>query len=400
MMGGQMGEKFEQEYNRYGTVLERERTRCAAKVVPAVQEARTRCATKVGPMIHEAKQRSRVMIEQRWTRQTEGTKLRMLATMCLGMFVLTFLVLLHTGTFQMGLDKKGATIQLDEAISMQENCSVSFHVPKQETKPKVFWTTGSPGSVDDSLIKSLGSGLTGQNAPARSYYASSGASKKCISDHPSSFFLVGADVNPETHRNFQGNFQRQVIVLIRNPKTLFPAHNNAKAIKYHNQKGQVPERQWRDTRDTYFQKMLEGWKSSIRQWDTKMKYFKPAMYLAHEDLMDASRGPMALKRLALLLQAWGFHTILESDDDETMGPSMDDDLSCFWYHQMGRERLEQYHQHGYEYSDYVPGYTRQQQDLMLQEIRSMIMDTRNHPELTEILERYYEDIRDNTKLDH
>lgn len=47
------------------------------------------------------------------------------------------------------------------------------------------------------------------------------------------------------------NFGKVILLALRNPLTVFPAHNQAKAEAYHGQKGQVSKEDWEKFRDQY-----------------------------------------------------------------------------------------------------------------------------------------------------
>ncbi|KAL7558612.1 hypothetical protein ACA910_019446 [Epithemia clementina (nom. ined.)] len=341
-------------------------------------------------------------MQQKWSKQSKETKTKILVGLASGIFI--FLLIqgvrgkLGFGLFEKKNEKTADMLAFEALVAKYENCTTSFSVPKQETIPKVFWTPGFPDSVDEALLRSIASGITGHQAPARSFYAASGAARQCASSTSlTSLCLVDDDVDPEHHRSYTQTFNGQVIVLLRNPKTWFPANNNDKAIRYHQQTGQVSEESWRSFRDSFFQGfMTDRWKPFFRKWDN-MTYFKVAMYFPYEHLMDPSRGPILLKQLAFVMQAWGFHTILETR--YPANETEDDNLACFWYQQIGRQRLEVYQKYHYDYSDFVPGFRTEDRTLMLEVLDSEISNTRNHPELTAILKEYYQDVLNNTRID-
>jgi len=64
---------------------------------------------------------------------------------------------------------------------------------------------------------------------------------------------------------------------------------------------------------------------------------------------------------------------------------------------MTRESIEKYHQqHNYEYyTDYIPGYTKEQQHFLMQELSDLMVKYKDDLELVSILTEY----RDNIQLD-
>ena len=71
-----------------------------------------------------------------------------------------------------------------------------------------------------------------------------------------------------------------------------------------------------------------------------------------------------------------------------------EDIPCIWYHSVKDEviRLNSFYQ-------YIPGYTEEQVDYMLAEIAKWKTEVSDDEELVAMLDEYYADIRDNTKID-
>ena len=76
------------------------------------------------------------------------------------------------------------------------------------------------------------------------------------------------------------------------------------------------------------------------------------LYIVYEDLMDENKGPDVLRRIATITREAGFTITIE-----------DEDISCAWYNSLGEERVEQYRKNKYDYNDYVPGFTKEQQEI-------------------------------------
>eukprot|EP00591_Stephanopyxis_turris_P013285 CAMPEP_0195535192 /NCGR_PEP_ID=MMETSP0794_2-20130614/43801_1 /TAXON_ID=515487 /ORGANISM="Stephanopyxis turris, Strain CCMP 815" /LENGTH=347 /DNA_ID=CAMNT_0040668263 /DNA_START=71 /DNA_END=1114 /DNA_ORIENTATION=+ len=275
-----------------------------------------------------------------------------------------------------------------------EGCTVSFQPPPPkangEWTTKPLWLPSYPSTLEDNTHRQIVNELTGLKAGGKSFYASNKREKlrqcfsqtetaTCANIHP----IVEMNGGPETKAN---QFSQKFILAIRNPRTVLPAFLNAKAIKYHGQKGQVPEEDWRNQRDTFIEEMMEGWKLSLRTWKA-MNVYQPAMYLVHEHLMDARKGPDTLRRFGGILREAGFVA------------AQDEDIPCIWYKAIGKEQLEQYQKSKYEYKDYIPGFTKAQQEHFMGELSALMTEFSDDAELVSILKEYHDDVRDNIHID-
>lgn len=167
--------------------------------------------------------------------------------------------------------------------------------------------------------------------------------------------------------------------------TVIPAGYNAKAAKYSGLIGQLPEKEWRRVRDEWFDGMLESWEKLIVTW--KATKYNVGMYLVYEDLLDFDRGVETMKKLRLFLLKEGFEVIPQED------------LGCIWFKAVGKDTLERYYRKRYDYDDYIPGFTMEQKDKMIQRLRRMTQDFHKDYELVSILEKYINDIENNIKID-
>jgi len=147
---------------------------------------------------------------------------------------------------------------------------------------------------------------------------------------------------------------------------------------------------WRKDRDLYFADGLQGWKDQIKEWKVSMKeVYNISMFIPFEHLVDATKGPELLKRLTKLLEDFGFPIVVA-----------DDDMPCVWYKALGKEILEQIDSHGYEYSDYMPGYTQEHKDLLMKELSSMVEEYKDDDkELLLILQEYMDQVQSDISLD-
>ena len=281
-----------------------------------------------------------------------------------------------------------------EDISYLANCTVSFEPPPVKgrgnwtTKP--LWFPSHPDSISGFATKSIVNGITGLPAGGKSFYASSRASglRHCSGPTETAMCIAGdmGDLNyPDTNAP---NWFDQYIMGLRNPATLIPAFFNGKAIRYHGlcDGCQVPEDRWQQFRDDKLGLAMDDWKKIIEPWKATMKY-KVGMYLVHEHLLDAQKGPLELKRLASVLRDAGFVT------------APDEDMPCIWYKAIGKDSIELNSRGGYEYKDYVPGYTKVQQEFLLSELSNFTKVYKEDGELVAILKEYQENIRNNIRYD-
>ena len=132
---------------------------------------------------------------------------------------------------------------------------------------------------------------------------------------------------------------------------------------------------------------MTDWKLFLRTWKSQTSY-RLGMYLVYENLMSLEQGPALLQKYATILRAAGF-----------ANTAPDTDIGCIWFNSIGKEKLEQYRQFGYEYPDYVPGYTKDQRDFIMSELKALISEYADDKELCSVLRMYYHDTKDNTPLD-
>jgi len=274
----------------------------------------------------------------------------------------------------------------------QSTCTISFQPSSKEketwtTKP--IWLPGYSTSFQENIHNDIINRMTGLDSGAKSFYASrKGALRQCYGTtetatcsniHP----IVKMNGGPEKN---SVKFFPGYIMAIRNPITAIPAFHNEKQIKYHNGKGQVAEKVWQETRDKFLPIMIEEWKSVLKAWKESTHY-KVGMYLVYEDLMNERKGSDVLNTLRALFDSAGF----------SVAPK--EDLTCIWYNAIGKERLEQYQKQPYEYDDYIPGYTKKQQDLLSVEISVLIEEYKDDNELLSILTRYKDTIQHNIRIE-
>jgi hypothetical protein len=275
------------------------------------------------------------------------------------------------------------------ALAKYEDCVISFvpPPPKSHWTTKPFFLTSYPGSGSSGptgkgdLLKPLIQEVTGLKGGAKFYHASSKKLKRCKGQDETATCSQGhpvIDIQPEKRVN---DFQSSVFLLVRDYRMTFPTHMNDKAEAYHGAKELMPEEAWRKSRDQWYKVVFDGWKEHIMTWKN-MKEYDIGIYIEYEALMDPDRGPITLKHIAAILQAAGF----------TVAPETD--MPCIWFNAVKDEyiRLK-------EYWKYIPGYTSEQQDYLLQELDKFQQEVSDDNDLVAILKEYYDDTRDNTRID-
>lgn len=267
-------------------------------------------------------------------------------------------------------------------LSKFSNCT---RRPSLEPKPKEEWAhaiwIGTPNySLSESIHKDLINQLTGLANGGKSFYASTKQLRHCIGTTETATCSV-SNAPPENDL-----FHSKYMLVLRNPKSLLPFAANSKGNLYHGYTGQTPIEQWRNIRDTWMEKMMSDWVSDIKDW-MKTNY-EIGLYIVYEDLFDIQKGPNIVKEIANVLKEGGFEVV---DDD---------DFPCVWYNSIGEEKIQQYHKNKYDFDEYIPGFTEEQQELMTSSINEFIDEVRdNDIKLESILTRYVNNIRTETIID-
>jgi hypothetical protein len=104
--------------------------------------------------------------------------------------------------------------------------------------------------------------------------------------------------------------------------------------------------------------------------------------------MDVEKGPDVLRQIAKVLKEAGFDVV------------EDEHIPCVWYNSLGVERIKQFHERKYEFDEYIPGFTKEQKELMISKLDSFITEFGgSDEELKHILQGYHDGIRDYTIID-
>jgi hypothetical protein len=280
--------------------------------------------------------------------------------------------------------------------TLQQKCSnlpppTTYILNPDENWSKPIWFAALFHSFPDKTHKELINQLTNLKQGGKSFYASvKDKLRHCLGITETATCFTG-DLPKVQNRD---KFYDKYIMVIRNPKTTFPSADNMKNMKYHDLIGQVPIDEWRNVRDTYIEKMMDEWVDKITEW--KKTDYDVGLYLVYEDLLDSVKGPGVVKQIGNLLHESGFEIVNEEQ------------IPCVWYSAVGEAEIKQYQKNKYDYNDYVPGYTKEQQQLMMNRLESLMGDIARDGdgdsgggdvELLRILKEYHDDIRDNIIID-
>ena len=265
----------------------------------------------------------------------------------------------------------------------------SFKAPETFTT-KPIWMAMPPYTISDPFHKKLINPLTGTSAGAKSFYASmkgklrhcigNGQSVTCLNIHPS------IEMNNGMPDSYSDRFYSKYIIILENPMTSIPSGYNAKSEKYGGTVGQMGEEEWRKARDLWFEGMLKSWKETITTWNSTKNY-AIGMYLVNEDLYDTEKGPSTVSALRSFLNESGFAVAPEED------------VECIWFNAVGEESITRFHKFHYDYEDYFPGFTQNQKDLMLKELKELKNEFATDVQLVQVLDRYCEEIESRLKID-
>lgn len=274
------------------------------------------------------------------------------------------------------------------------NCTVEF-IPSQPPRSQEKWRkpylipaypasgSSSPTKKGD-IVKSLIDSMTGSTSSTKNYHMSVRNKLRrcygitetvaCSQGHP----FVKINLEEQTE-----NFQHEIIFVIRNFLTAFPASHTDKAIAYHGAKGQASEEEWNTVRDGYITGAFQNWVDMIHWW-RKTSSYDIGMYVSLERLMDDSQiGLDTVQQLHQLLTDGGFDDIIPKQD-----------LPCLWYKSVQEMKIHQQRVS----STYQPGYTKQQQQFLLDEFEKLIQQVSDDQNLVSILNEYVFEIRNKIRL--
>ena len=299
-----------------------------------------------------------------------------------------------------GIEKLTTVIKKCEDYSQSEAAATTATIDPntipEEKWSKPIWFKFLHHSFPDEAHKNLINNLTNLNAGGKNFYVSASNLKHCKGTTQTVTCATGENV---ISPRFKGVFHDKYIMIIRNPMSAMPSTANHKDIKYHNLIGQMKIDNWRNTRDVWIDKMMNDWVEQIVDW-RKNEDYDAGLYVVYEDLMDAVRGPSVVREIAKVIQGAGFDTVAIGDGDKNN--DNDDDIPCIWLNSLGQDSLELYQKNQYDFDGYIPGFTKEQQGLMLSKLDALMKEVgegEKDSKLMDTLKRYYDEVRDNIVID-
>jgi hypothetical protein len=311
---------------------------------------------------------------------------RRLAVMAVVGIIVFFVVYSSSGHHE---EETFASMQHNHPASSLDECKLSPIVPpsaEAAAKARPFWVPSYPSS-DLGVVSAMVMHMTGEFTASKNYYASSPIQKKCYSAQ--SVTVICEQIHPivdigNAPLTQASKYNPQLIFPLRNPRSAIPQHVQDKAVKYHNQQGQISVDYWRDFRDHWLeQAAVKEWASVIGTWKNYTPYSAiTPLYLPYEDLLNATAGVALVTQLATLIRDAGFAVV---------SPTNATDMKCVWYQAM--KFHWQHQQPLYEYAtDYIPAYTKAQKTFMSLQLAQLRDLYPNDAALTTILNRYRHDV--------
>ncbi|GFH43641.1 hypothetical protein CTEN210_00114 [Chaetoceros tenuissimus] len=267
-----------------------------------------------------------------------------------------------------------------------ENTKFDVQAPAEYTTKPIFLASSSSNIIRNDIHSGLIDKMTGTSAGAKMFIRSSPSLKHCIGNGQTVTCVAAGYDNASDKK--VGIFHDKYIMFTRNPFTAFASGYNYKSEMFRSLEGQESIEKWRSARDAWYQGAVNEFKDNIQGW-AKTK-FKQGMNIVFEDLFDIDNYIIVMKKLRQFLIDAGFQVVPEEQ------------LPCIWYLALGKERIENYHRHGYEYGDYKPGYTEEQKKKLiddLKEYEKSLEGESDDSDLKAIVHRYVEDSERNVDID-
>jgi hypothetical protein len=234
------------------------------------------------------------------------------------------------------------------------------------------------------VLKPLVNMLTGWTSGSKNYHMSiRNKLKRCHAVNTPTAVCTNAhplvSVGPQ---NQAGNFNRNVIMVVRNFATAHEAMIQDKAFAYHGATEQMPVAEWQKMRDEWTKSSYASWKSFFTAW-ASMTDYKVVLYVQYERLMHPDSGIEVVMRLADALKQAGLQT------------APPDQVPCIWYNAVVPEyqRLENFYK-------YEPAYTDELKVFLQAEVEQFIHEIKGtDEELVAILQDYLFEIQHNLLMD-
>lgn len=325
----------------------------------------------------------------------------------------------HPSELELGkIESNFEPYELPDDLSIWDNCEINAlcqrrgRAKDESEKPKPVWLSGYPASGDEILRPFMIDTLFDQGAAAKNFYT-----KKCPIPSNDAVTATCSQIHPITGLNPLPNdpvravkFNKNVILLLRNPAIVAAAHYQYKANQYHHVKGQVPIEDWRKFRDAVTETgdSLKWWLDVLDTWRSYAPQpLNISLYVQYEKLFHFKYGPKILQQLIQTFEQAGFANYNLPIIDDTNSSDTDSNrnktgiscLECIWYKSVRKERLIQYHQYKYEFSDYMPGYTKPQREFWIQQLQLLIEKYENDTALLPIMYEYLSDVKSNLQVD-
>lgn len=275
---------------------------------------------------------------------------------------------------------------LEKSALNAHNCP--HRVPVTETPGKPVWIAGYPGSGFD-LVAPLISAVTGltsvdiyrQHSCSVAIQEGAAPTGACLSHWP----LVQLD-SPAAVAVATGTFYNpRAVFVLRNPADAIPSYHTRWWGAQRHIRGnhdQPDWQEWIEWRDRRFDKHLQIWKTTLKEWQRGVPVAGIAgisLYLPYEQLIDASLGPALTDQLAAQFTT-AHH------------PTTAANTACLW-----RRIVDDVH---HAPKVYQATYTGAQKEQLLQTLDSLALKyATTEPKLTEILAGYRDEIADDLPLD-
>ena len=285
-------------------------------------------------------------------------------------------------------EPKSVDEQLSEFWQNHQNCSILDQLPDTPTtviensSAPTLWMPSYPDSLDDSSLRALVATFTGLSNPVKNYYAQNANFRKCHSATSATIFC--SLIHPMVEMNRGGpTDERSIVYILRNPWTLFPAHSNGKAMRYHGVQGQEDASAWNKFRNQWLETaLISGWKDQISAWlppppCNATKYntqnYTIRQWLPMEQWFSPHQGPAVAKRLIDTIADAGYRIpileqglqLVDANDDQQLIP-------CLWFKSVEETMRTMMQQEYFDFtSHYTPSYTEHQRGLLVQAIQEL-----------------------------
>ena len=221
-----------------------------------------------------------------------------------------------------------------------------------------------------------------------------------------------AATSGDENNNDNNYYHPSAILLIRNPRDAIPSYVN---WRYENRHTDTIERHhtqqaskefWKIQRDTNFLKFISGWRQVLLWWvgfGIRQTTYNVSLIIPYEQFVNENTGPTILLQLAEELRRANIPISIAKE-------SKDQYLACLWY-SIVKAPKSTTKRVGHKY---IPGYTQEQKQIMLQKVNDLITifssnststtsSSSNNPprrmDLVTILTRYRDDIITNLPID-